>query len=81
MTIPVPAGAWINFLGFDTDCREILNCGSSNDAAGACTRHYTLTLTDAVPAPPSSITNQPASSGAGGFGQWILFDVKSIVPM
>jgi hypothetical protein len=80
-TIAVPAGSWINFLDFDTNCREILNCGNSNDAAGVCTQHYSLIPTGAVPAPPVSITTQPAAAGAGAFGQWIFFDVKSIAPM
>jgi hypothetical protein len=80
-TINVPAGSWVNFLDFDTNCREILNCGNSQDAQQACTTHYMLSPGATVPAPPAGIQTQPASAGAGGFGQWIFFDVKSIVPM
>jgi hypothetical protein len=80
-TIKVPAGSWINFLDFDTNCREILNCGNSQDAQQQCTTHYSLTPSGTVPAPPASITTQPASAGAGSFGQWIFFDVKNVVPM
>jgi hypothetical protein len=79
-TISVPAGSWINFLDFDTNARAISNCGNSNDAEGVCNQHYMLTPSATVPPPPSSLTTQPASPGAGSFGQWLYFDVRSIVP-
>ena len=80
-TITVPGESWINYVEFDTNCREILNCGTSDDAAGVCTSHYSLLPDGAVPAPPASITAQPAAPGGGGFGQWVYFDVKSVKKM
>ncbi len=80
-TINVPAGSWINFTDFDTNCREILNCGSAPDASSTCASHFSLVPTNAVPQPPSTITTQPAAAGANSYGQWIYFDVKSVVPM
>jgi hypothetical protein len=79
-TIAVPAGWWINFLEFSSRCREILNCGTSNDSAASCTTHYMLAPQSPIPAPPLSIVSQPAAAGAGQYGQWVYFDVKSIVP-
>jgi hypothetical protein len=80
-TITVPGESWVNYVEFDTNCREILNCGTSDDAAGVCTSHYQLLPDGAVPAPPASITTQPAAPGGGGFGQWVHFDVKSVKKM
>jgi hypothetical protein len=79
-TIDVPAGWWINFAEFAPYCRELLNCGNSNDSAASCANHYMLTPSGAVPPPPASIATQPAAAGAGSYGQWIYFDVKSVVP-
>jgi hypothetical protein len=81
-TITVPGGSWINYLEFDTNCREIVNCGTSVDAAQVCTSQFSITPpATSVPAPPASITTQPAASGGGAYGQWVFFDIKSIVPM
>ncbi len=78
-TITVPGGSWINFTEYDTNCREILDCGNSNDSASVCVAHYMLTPTGAVPPPPSSITTQPAAAGSnGGYGRWLYFDVTSV---
>jgi len=81
-TITVPGGSWINYLEFDTNCREIVNCGISVDAAMVCTTQFSITPpATSVPPPPTSITTQPAAAGGGAYGQWIFFDVKSIAPM
>lgn len=80
-TIVVPGESWVNFVEFDTNCREILNCGKSDDAQNQCGDHYSLTPTGAVPAPPASITTQPAAFGANGYGQWHYFDVRSVTKM
>jgi hypothetical protein len=80
-TIDVPAGSWINFVEFDTNCREILNCGPSDDSGLECNAPYQITPPGAVPTPPSSITSQPAAGNGGSFGQWVYFDVKSVTPL
>ena len=79
-TISVPGGSWINFADYDTNCHENLNCGNSPDSLSMCSAHYQFaSFPGAVPAPPASLVGQPAASGAGGFGQWIYFDVRSVV--
>jgi hypothetical protein len=81
-SITVPGGSWVNFVEFDTNCKEIVNCGNSPDATMNCPTHYSITPPGApVPAPPASITQQPAAAGGGAYGQWIFFDVKTIAPM
>jgi hypothetical protein len=80
-TINVPGGSWINFLDFDTNCREIENCGTSADAAGVCNTHYMLTPPAPNPPAPTEITTQPASPGPNGsYGQWVFFDVINVTP-
>jgi hypothetical protein len=80
-TIKVPGGSWINYVEFDTNCREIVNCGVSDDSGTTCTDHYSITPPASVPAAPASLNTQPFASGGGGYGQWVYFDVKSITPM
>ncbi|HXK20437.1 MAG TPA: hypothetical protein VNG33_21655, partial [Polyangiaceae bacterium] len=81
-TIPVPGESWINFVEFDTNCREIINCGTSDDSAATCTDHFSISPPgDAVPAPPASVTTQPAAGSNGNYGQWLYLDVKSVKPM
>jgi hypothetical protein len=81
-TITVPGGSWINFADYDTNCREIINCGNSSDAAGVCTQHYQFaSFPNAVPPPPASLLGQPGAAGGGSYGQWIYFDVRSVSAM
>jgi hypothetical protein len=80
-TITVPGGSWVNFVEFDTNCREIVNCGPSTDAGVVCTEQFSIKPpATASPAPPAAISTQPAAAGGGAFGQWVYFDVVSIVP-
>jgi hypothetical protein len=81
-TIDVPGGSWINFMDYNTNCFETLNCGNSINSAITCSAHYQFaSFPSAVPAPPAFLIGQPAASGAGGFGQWIYFDVRSVAAM
>ncbi len=81
-TITVPGDSFVNFVEFDTNCREIINCGASDDSGTTCTSHYSVSspaLTTAVP-PPTGLT-MPGAGKNGAYGQWLFFDVKSIAPM
>ena len=81
-TITVPGESWINFVEFDTNCKEIINCGSSTDSGTTCGEHFSISPPgDAIPAAPGSVTTQPAAAGGGAFGQWLFFDVKSVKKM
>jgi hypothetical protein len=83
-TIPVPAGSWINFSEYDTNCLEIINCGDSADAAGVCNNHYTFaSFPNAVPPPDPALALTGTTAGAfggGSYGQWVYFDVRSVAP-
>jgi len=84
-TIPVPAGSWINFTDYDTNCLEIINCGDSADAAGVCNTHYTFAgFPNAIPPPDPALNltgTTAAAAGGNSFGQWIYFDVRNVTPM
>jgi hypothetical protein len=79
-TLEVPGGSWINFVEFDSNCRGTINCGVRS-ACPACDCHHMLMPTDAVPPPPASITcpGDPATDKEN-WGEWLFFDVKSILP-
>ena len=81
---PLGFSLWVNFVEFDTNCRQIMNCGSRLDAGGVCTAHHLVQPTGAVPPAPPIVTMQGDPGGADAWhhwGQWIYFDVKSITPM
>jgi hypothetical protein len=83
-TITVPGGSFVNYVEFDTNCREIINCGISDDSGVTCSQQFSITPpTQGVlpPVPQNVLTMQPFASGGNGFGQWMYIDVKSIVPM
>jgi hypothetical protein len=83
-TITVPGGSFVNYVEFDTNCREIINCGVSDDSGVTCSQQFSITPpTQGVlpPVPQNVLTMQPFASGGNGFGQWMYIDVKSIAPM
>jgi hypothetical protein len=81
-TFTVEGGQWINYVEFDTNCRQITNCGPSNDSGTECPSQYVLSVPPSVPAAPAALANATSgfAGGGGGFGQWMYFDVKSVVP-
>ncbi|MDF3066227.1 MAG: hypothetical protein K0R38_1828 [Polyangiaceae bacterium] len=78
-TFPVTGGGKVNFRVFDSNCRQIMNCGPGTGSSNcAAPRQLDLSATD--PKPPGSFT-QPFVGGApnGATGQWVFFDVTSVV--
>jgi hypothetical protein len=85
-SLAVPAGAWINYVEFDTDCREAINCGvaSSEDQ---CLQPFIgpshvvpIPVTGVVPPPPATFV-QPPQNALGARGQWWFIDVTCITPL
>jgi hypothetical protein len=82
----VPGGSWINYVEFDTDCREAINCGvaSSEDQ---CLQPFIgpshvvdIPTARVVPQPPSTFV-QPPQNSLGARGQWWFMDVSCITPL
>jgi hypothetical protein len=78
-TIPVVGGGKLRFRVFDSNCRQIMNCGPGT-GSNMCTAPRNLTLTGSDPPPPTSFTQPFVGSAPGGAtGQWVFIDVLSVV--
>jgi hypothetical protein len=77
-TIAVPGGGKINFRVFDSNCRQIMNCGPGA-GSGTCQAPRNLDLNNTDPKPPASFM-QPFTGGApnGATGQWVYIDVTKV---
>jgi hypothetical protein len=67
-TIKVPAGGTITFRTYDSNCRQIMNCGNFT---ASCPMPRTLPTTSWAPPPPTTFM-QPYN------GQFVHFDVTSV---
>lgn len=78
-TFPVTGGGKLNFRIYDSNCRQIKNCGPGVGSS-TCKEPRTIDLSAADPRPPASFT-QPFVGGApdGATGQWIYIDVTGVV--
>jgi hypothetical protein len=85
-SIALEGGDWINYLEFETDCRETINCGvaSSEDQ---CLQPF-IGPSNIVPIPTSGVVpplpstfSQPPQSDRGARGQWWFMDVSCITPL
>lgn len=75
-TFPVQGGGNVNYRVFDTNCRQIMNCGPGNGSS-TCRQPRTVDLSNADP--PVANFAQPFQGPAGAFGQWVHIDVVSVV--
>ncbi len=85
-SIVMPGGSWINYVEFDTDCRETINCGvaSSEDQ---CLQPFIgpshvvpIPMSGVVPQPPPTFV-QPPQNDQGARGQWWFVNVTCIYPL
>jgi hypothetical protein len=78
MTMRVRGGGTIRYRLFDSNCRQITNCGADTGSGACGTDQRILTFAGADPMP--SMLNQPylGAPNAAGPGQWIFFDVTSV---
>jgi hypothetical protein len=78
-TFPVTGGGKLNFRIYDSNCRQIMNCGPGTGSS-TCAAPRTIDLS-AVEPKPANFT-QPYVGGAPGgkaTGQWVLIDVTAVV--
>ena len=76
--IKASGGATIVFRSFDSNCRQIMNCGPGvGSPATGCRAPRVLDLGHAVPAPPATFA-QPPRNALGAFGQWLFIDVTAV---
>jgi hypothetical protein len=75
-TIRVPGGGTITVKQFDSNCKSVMNCGKTSGSTCAAPR--SVSLAEATPAAPATFM-QPYQMPAGAYGQWLFFDVTSVV--
>jgi hypothetical protein len=76
-TIRVQGGGTISVKQYDSNCKSVMNCGKT--AGNSCAAPRTIAISDAMPPAPSSFS-QPYQMPTGAYGQWLFFDVKSVIP-
>ncbi len=75
-TIQVKGGSTIHYLSFDSNCREIQNCGAGAAPDTSCTgKQWVVPLDGMLPA--INVT-QPLTVNGAGYGQFLAIDVKKI---
>lgn len=77
-TIPVTGGGKVNFRVYDSNCRQIMNCGPGTGSS-SCKAPRTLDLSVVDPKPPASFS-QPLIGEPSAPGQWVFIDVTAVVP-
>lgn len=78
-TFPVTGGGKLNFKIYDSNCRQIMNCGPGGGSS-TCEAPRTIDVGAADPKPANF--TQPYVGGAPGgkaTGQWVLIDVTAVV--
>jgi hypothetical protein len=73
-TIKVTGGGTLTFKTYDSNCKEVQNCGPTQ--GNQCQAPRTVSLAGVTPAAPTSFT-QPFQMPTGAYGQWVYFDVTS----
>ena len=74
-TIKVTGGGTLTFKTYDSNCKEVQNCGPTQ--GNQCQAPRSVSLAGVTPAAPSSFT-QPFQMPTGAYGQWVYFDVLSV---
>jgi hypothetical protein len=75
-SIKVKGGGTINFRSFDSNCRQIMNCGPGG-GSNVCAAPRVLNVTGAIPPPPASFV-QPPKNSQNAPGQWVFIDVLDV---
>jgi hypothetical protein len=75
-SIKVPGGGTLTFRSFDSNCRQIMNCGPGG-GSNMCRAPRTLDLTGSVPPPPGNFV-QPPKNAQNATGQWVFIDVTDV---
>jgi hypothetical protein len=82
-TITIYGGGQITFKTFDSNCVQVMNCGTlAQNANNSCSQHHTVSLAGTSPAAPSTF-HQPYDGPSGNgqqYGQWVFIDVTAVTP-
>jgi len=77
-TIKVTGGGTLTFKTYDSNCKEVQNCGPTQ--GNQCQAPRTVSLAGVMPAAPTSFI-QPFQMPTGAYGQWVFFDVLSVTAL
>jgi len=78
-TFPVQGGGTIKFRVYDSNCRQIKNCGPGAGSS-TCAAPRTVNISEADPQPADFTQPYVGSAPGGATGQWVLIDVTSVEP-
>ena len=76
-TIKVTGGGTLTFKTYDSNCKEVQNCGPTQ--GNQCQAPRTVSLAGVTPAAPTF--TQPFQMPTGAYGQWVFFDVTSVTAL
>jgi len=79
-TFRVVGGGRIQWRVYDSNCRQIMNCGPGTGSS-TCAAPVTLSLASAMPPAPTSFMQPFRGTGttANAYGQWVFIDVTNVV--
>ena len=77
-TFPVTGGGKLNFKIFDSNCRQIMNCGPGVGST-TCAAPRTIDIGAADPKPANFTQPYVGGAPSGATGQWVLIDVTAVV--
>ena len=76
-TIKVTGGGTLTFKTYDSNCKQVQNCGPTQGSQ--CQAPRTVSLANVTPAAPTS--TQPFQMPTGAYGQWVFFDVTNVTAL
>jgi len=79
-TFSVVGGGRIQWRVYDSNCRQIMNCGPGAGSS-TCMAPVTLSVAGATPAAPATFMQPFRGTGAtaSAYGQWVFIDVTNVV--
>jgi hypothetical protein len=78
-TFPVKGGGTITYRVYDSNCRQIMNCGPGTGSS-SCAAPRSLNISAAEPQPADFTQPYVGPAPGGALGQWLLIDVTSVEP-
>jgi hypothetical protein len=76
-TIKVTGGGTLTFKTYDSNCKQVQNCGPTQ--GNQCQAPRSVSLAGVTPAAPTF--TQPFQMPTGAYGQWVYFDVTGVTAL
>jgi hypothetical protein len=76
-TIKVTGGGTLTFKTYDSNCKQVQNCGPTQGSQ--CQAPRTVSLAGVTPTAPTF--TQPFQMPTGAYGQWVFFDVTNVTAL